>query len=186
MRGQRLYTRWYQRYSSEFLFKGHNLYALSGSRGAAQTDHTLYVDVAPEDAISEEPSPTGRPLVMIRCTTPIFEGDYYWPWRLEDVTIERDRWYCFEILATMNEPYDPVVGPSQWNGTIRFWLDGVELLNLDGLLMRQGLLTAYDSVLNSYSRVMIGTYYHDGVPEEVEQMFSYIDDLVVANYRVGP
>jgi len=186
-----IYIRWYQRWSENFLFKGHDLYALSGSRGAAETDHTLYVEAAPEDPITEEPSPTARPLVMIRATTDISHicgkewPDSYCDWRVEDVTIERDRWYRFEILATMNQPYDPTAGqPSQSNGTIRFWLDGVELLNLRGLFMRHGLLTAVGSVLNSYSRVMIGPWYHGGVPEEIDRMYSWIDDLLVANYRI--
>lgn len=181
-----IYIRWYQRWSSNLLFKGHDLYALSGSQGAAETDSTVYVEVAPEDPLTEEPSPTGHPLVMIRCSECGEEGDDYRSWRIENVTIERDRWYCFEILATMNEPYNPVVGPSQWNGTIRFWLDGEELLNLSGLFMRHGLLTAWDSVLNSYSKVMVGPWYHGGVPEEIDRMYSWIDDMVVANYRVGP
>lgn len=38
-------------------------------------------------------------------------------------------------------------------------------------------------VLNSYSRVMIGPWYHDGVPGEIDRMYSWVDDLVVANYR---
>jgi len=136
------------------------------------------------------PSPTGRPLMMIRATTDISHlcgkewADYYCDWKLEEVTIERDRWYRFEILATMNTPYDPTVEqPSQENGTIRFWLDGVELLNLDGLFMRHGLLGWIGYVLNSYSSVMIGTWYAGGVPEEIDRMYSWIDDLVVANYR---
>ena len=184
---QIIYMRWYQRWSSNFLFKGHNVYALSGSQGAAQTDHTLYMDPAPEDPITEEPSPTGRPLVMIRATTPICDSDNYCSWRVNNVVIQRNRWYCFEILATMNQPYDPAARqPSLANGTIRFWLDGVELLNLGGLFMRHGLITAHDSTLNSYSRVMIGPYYHGGVPAQIDRMYSWMDDLVVANYRVGP
>lgn len=160
-----IYIRWYQRWSSNFLLKGHDLYVLSGSRGAAETDHTLYVEAATENPITEEPSPTGRPLMMTRSTTAICDGDYYCSWRLEDVIIERDRWYCFEVLATMNQPYDPTAEqPSLLNGTIRFWIDDAELLNLDGLFMRHGLLTAVDSVLNSYSRVMIGPRYRPRRP----------------------
>lgn len=192
-----IYIRWYQRSSENFLFKGHNLYAISGWVRPAETDHTLYVEVAPEDPATEEPSPTGRPLVMIRTTTDISHicgpedpycrctPDGYCDWRLDDVTIERDRWYLFEVLATMNQPYDPAVGQSsRSNGTIRFWLDGVERLNIGGLFMRHGLLAWYSYLLNSYSSVMIGPYYHGGVPAEIGRMYSWIDDLVVANYRI--
>ena len=138
-----IYIRWYQRWSDNFLFKGHNLYALSGSRGAAETDHTLYVEVAPEVCEAEEPTPTGHPRVVVRTTTDVFERDgwydNYFPWCMEDVTIERNRWYCFEILATMNTPYDPTAEhPSQWNGTIQFWLDGEKLLYLEDVFMRHG------------------------------------------------
>lgn len=182
-----IYLRWYQRWSSTFLFKGHNIYALSGSLGSAETDHTLYVDAEREDPASDDPSPTGRPIVMVRSTTDICGESAYCDWRLGDVIIERDRWYCFEILAAMNAPYDPTLQqPSQRNGTIRFWIDGVELLDLEGVFMRHGLITAHDSVLNSYSRVMIGPWYHDGVPAQIDRMYSWVDDLVAANYRLGP
>jgi hypothetical protein len=186
-----IYISWYQRWSDNFLFKGHDLYALSGVGSTAATDHTLYVEAACEDPISEEPSPTGRPLVMIRATTDISHicgkgwPDNYCDWRVEEVLIERGRWYRFEVLATMNTPYDPAARqPLREDGTIRFWLDGVELLNLGGLFMRNGLVTAWMPVLNSYSRVVIGTWCSGGVPGEIDRMYSWIDELVVANYRL--
>jgi hypothetical protein len=186
-----IYISWYQRWSENFLFKGHDLYALSGIGSPAATDHTLYVEAACEDPISEVPSPTGRPLVMIRATTDISHicgkewPDDYCDWRVEEVAIERGRWYRFEVLATMNTPYDPTAEqPFREDGTIRFWLDGVELLNLGGLFMRNGLVTAWMPVLNSYSRVVIGPWYHGGVPEKIDRMYSWIDELVVANYRI--
>jgi hypothetical protein len=182
-----IYISWYQRWSENFLFWiQHNLYALSGVGSPAATDHTLYVEVE-----SEEPSPTGYPLVMIRATTDISHicglewPDYYCPWRVEEVAIERGRWYRFEVLVTMNTPYDPAAKQQfREDGTIRFWLDGVELLNLSGLYMRNGLVTAWMPVLNSYSRVVIGTWCSGGVPEEIDRMYSWIDELVVANYRI--
>ena len=179
-----IYMRWYQRWSDNFLFKGHNVYALSGGGGAAETDHTLYVEVAPEDPDSEVPTATGHPRVMTRATIDISDGSSYFPWVVSDVTIHRDQWYCFEILATMNQPYDPTIQqPAEWDGTVRFWLDGEQLLDITGAFMSSGLITAFDYALNSYSKLMIGPWYHGGVPTEVDHMYSWIDDLVVANSR---
>ncbi|MFC1453184.1 carboxypeptidase-like regulatory domain-containing protein [Verrucomicrobiota bacterium] len=178
-----IYMRWYQRWSTNYLFKGHNMYALSGQDDPSTTDHTLYVDLALE---SEEPSPFGHPLVMVRSTADICGNDAYCSWWVDEVTIQRNQWYCFEILAGMNDPYDPMARlPCRSNGTIRFWVDGVEVLNVDNAVMRQGLITQHEPVHNTYSRVVIGIYYHGGVPSNVTEMCSWVDDLVVANHRVA-
>jgi len=192
-----IYIRWYQRFDSDYLFGGHIVYGLSGSLGPVATDHALYFEVASPDP--DQPAATGHPLVMVRSTTEIGHlcgeppSEIYCPYHAGDTTIlvNPDHWYCFEVMATMNDPYDPATEqPCRTNGTITIWVDNVEVLTVDNVFMRPALLTMNDSVLNSYSRVVISPEYKPehwtNIPPEIDSMHSWIDDMVVANYRVGP
>lgn len=93
-------------------------------------------------------------------------------WVLDGVPLGRGAWHHVEALFRMNSIEN---GVGVADGSVRYWLDGALVLDLDDVLFRTG-----ENPVMAFDQFLIAPYIGDGSP--VEQVF-WVDQLEVADRR---
>jgi hypothetical protein len=93
-------------------------------------------------------------------------GNYFFP--EEPFWIELGRWYCFEMMIKCNDP-------GKKNGEQALWIDGKEIMRVDGMRWR-------DVETLKLTMAMFGNYRGNARHD----LTYWMDDLVISTEYVGP
>jgi hypothetical protein len=168
------YVRWYRKWQSDYEFAGHKMpgvYAYAGRYygGGAGEKPDGYDKFSCKLYVTENQYP------RFYTYHPDQQGPYGDMPDLnlvnEEYTLERDRWYCFEMMIKANNP------PEE-DGEIKMWIDGELVAHHDGMRFRD----TSDLKINTftYSAYVGG----DWTAKRTQNLWD--DQIVVATTYIGP
>lgn len=178
-----VFVRWYAKFAADF-DQGKNMHwiALAGLRAdnprsmlgkaGQKSDGTDRFIANVEPSRMDGESPPGQ--LCFYTYWPDMEQSadgYYWGNKFfpeKPFPVERNRWYCFEMMVKCNEP-------GKKNGEQALWVDGQEIMRVTGLRWR-------DTDKLKINFLSAGLYIH-----YCERDCTYwLDDLVISTEYVGP
>ncbi len=144
-----------------------------GGRGANGTDGW-----SARGAFKRMPSPENPLHGYTRLGSYVYQPDSrdpygeVWEWGGDGgLQLERNRWYCIEQHVRLNTP-------GRHDGMLRAWVDGVPVLDRNGLRFR-------DVTTLKIEKIWMNVY-HGGTTPAPRDISLYIDDVVVAKRYIGP
>jgi hypothetical protein len=178
-----VYVRWYAKFDKDFQ-QGRQMHwcGLRGARSdnpnsgfgkaGARPDGTDRFTTSIEPAFTKGHEPPGQMCFYSYWPEMKQSGDgKYWGNRFyadPSFFIERDRWYCFEMMVKLNEP-------GERDGEQALWVDGQKIIHEKNFRWR-------DSEILKLNLFKFGLYIH-----YCEHDCTYwVDDLVISNEYTGP
>lgn len=171
---QTVYFRWYVKYSSNWEYSGvatkHEEFTLSGGE-VGDTPMLGWTGDINSCGVSGPTGPSKATIFLYN--SDIWPREYCgFPRNVNDTpTVGRNQWYCLEAKITAN------TNQSTADGSMQFWIDGVEVLNYSSF---KPFATTPTTRING---TLLSGYWNNSQAHPL--MYRWEDDWVLSTARVG-